>query len=148
MAWCPPELVNEVIDGTVRGPRANYIGEAGYPALDTVIFAVGADECLGGELCGAIMGDRLQRAVILSNLPVDLAVDGGGRGENDFPDRGPAHRLKHPERGEERIVEVDARVGVRASNVRVGGHVEHAIEAAGTDQLIEPLRVEDVAAYE
>ena len=131
------QLVDEIIDRAVRRPIAHDVREARHPSLDAVIADEGGDECLRRELGGAIMRDRQERAVGLGDRADRLAIDGGRRCEDDLPDAVPAHPFQDGPRRPEGMIQIGRGIGVAASDVGIGRHVEHGVEIPGNHEAVQ-----------
>src|SRR6185312_8819159 len=83
----------------------------------------GGKQRLARQLGGAVVGDRQQRADVLGEQPVGLAVDRRRGGEGDRPRADRLGRLDGGEGGLQGAAKVDRRVGGAGGDVAVGGQV-------------------------
>jgi len=105
-------------------------------------------KCFGGELRGAVEGDRLQGTGRLAKDLAAIAKDGRGAGEQQLLDPVPAHRFKDFHRGQERQPQVQRAVVVSPGDVRIGGEMKDGFETRVGEQAVQRIAMQDVEFVE
>ena len=127
----------------MRLPRSHDVAESEDAAGEIEHVAVRADERFTGQLAGAVGGDWNHWAMVFVHLSfTQVAIHAAARRIEDGGRSRTSHGLEDIIGKVRPFTKVDVRFGGRASNVRIGGEMNHHIVTAnGRSQRVEILHI-------